>query len=89
MDYREATAALAEPGARLALVPDLPQMALVEMEATGDLPAWLAMEATVQMVTRRPPMAEPVEMAAIPAWQELGERGDLEPGARMVSMGLL
>ena len=71
------------------MVPDLPQMAVVEMEATGDLPAWLAMEATVQLVTRRPPMAEPVEMAAIPAWLELGERADLEPGARMVSMGLL
>jgi hypothetical protein len=88
MDFREAMAAQAEPGVRLALVPDLPQMALVEMVATGDLPAWLAMEATVQMVTRRPPMAEPVEMAAIPAWLELGERADLEPGARMVSMGL-
>ena len=89
MDFREAKAAMAEPGARLALVPDLPQMALVEMVATGDLPAWPAMEATVQMVTRRPPMAEPVEMAAIPAWLEPGERVDLEPGARMVSMGLL
>ena len=89
MDFREAKAAMAEPGARLALVPDLPQMALVEMVATGDLPAWLAMAATVQLVTRRPPMAEPVEMAAIPAWLELGERADLEPGARMVSMGLL
>jgi hypothetical protein len=49
MDSREETAAMAEPGARVALVPDLLRTGLAEMVVTGDLPVWPAMAAPVPM----------------------------------------
>ena len=41
---------MAEPGARVALVPDLLRTGLAEMVVTGDLPVWPAMAEPVPMV---------------------------------------
>jgi hypothetical protein len=79
MASQAATAAMAEPGARVALVLDLLRTGLAEMVVTGDLPVWPAMAATVPMVTRRAPMAEPVVMAVTPAWLDWEAWVDLDP----------
>ena len=47
-------------------------------EATVEMLAWLEMAATVPMVTRRPLMAEPVEMAATLAWLDWEAWADLD-----------
>ena len=80
MDFLEAMVAMAEPGARVALVPDLLRTGLAEMVVTGDLPVWPAMAATVPMVTRRPLMAEQVEREAMSALRELEEPAAREEG---------
>jgi len=69
---------VAVPGARVALVPDLPRMGSAELVATAEMLANRAMAATVPMVTRQPLMAEPVEMAATPAWLDWEAWADLD-----------
>jgi hypothetical protein len=50
MDFREATAGMAEPEARAALVPDLLRTGLVELVAMAEMLPNQVMAATVELV---------------------------------------
>ena len=63
MDFREATAGMAEPEERAGLVAALQRTVLEEMVVTGDLPGRQAMEGTERQAMLLLAMAEPEELA--------------------------
>lgn len=89
MDFREATAGMAGPGARAALVAALLRTGLAGMVVTGDLPGWPAMEATERLEMQSHPMAGLAAKEAMwelpdsEAWEEVARpREPTEPMAR-------